>query len=203
MKHFALALILVLAFGAVSQAQKREKTKTVKTEIIKEAKMVCPVTGEEADPEVSFVHKGTKYYFCCTGCIGKFKKNPDKFIKTSATNTFDNCDDPKEKEKKAESTKSGELKNSAKAVRYIATQDDGKAVINTGKDLSAQICNMGCPVMSKKVDPKVTTVSYNGKVYGFCCKSCINKFAATPEKYLHKPKTGLKVEGKKNEQKHS
>ena len=63
MKQIALVLIMFLAFGAASQAQKKEKSKVQKTEVVKEAKMVCPVTGEEADPEVSYVHKGTKSYF--------------------------------------------------------------------------------------------------------------------------------------------
>jgi YHS domain-containing protein len=32
------------------------------------------------------------------------------------------------------------------------------------------------------VDPKVTYV-YKGKVYGFCCKDCIDEFKKNPEKY--------------------
>jgi YHS domain-containing protein len=195
MKQITLVLLMFLAFGAMSQAQKKEKAKVQKTEVIKEAKMICPVTGEEADPEVSFVHKGTKYYFCCTGCIGKFKKDPAKFIKASSKNVFDPCDDEGEKAKKVEPAKPEEPKSNVMGVRYSTTQDEEKAVINTGKDLSAQIVNEKCSVMAgKKVDPKVTTVSYKGKVYGFCCKSCIKKFANNPEKYLQPADAGKKVE---------
>ncbi|QOJ30547.1 MAG: YHS domain-containing protein [Ignavibacteriales bacterium] len=40
--------------------------------------------------------------------------------------------------------------------------------------------------MGDEVDPEVKTVTYNGKVYGFCCKGCIKKFSNNPEKYAAK-----------------
>ncbi len=124
----------------------------------------CPVTGEKVDPKVTYTYKDKTYAFCCPGCVEKFKKEPEKFIANSAKGTFDACEDE------------GEAVKSKKA----------KAVINTGKDMSSQISNTTCPVMKEPVDKTVTTVSYNGKVYGFCCKACIKKFAANPEKYLKK-----------------
>lgn len=51
---------------------------------------------------------------------------------------------------------------------------------------SAKIFNTICPVMGEEVDPDVKTVTYNDKVYGFCCKSCIKKFSNNPEKYAAK-----------------
>ncbi|NPV10979.1 MAG: YHS domain-containing protein [Ignavibacteria bacterium] len=47
--------------------------------------------------------------------------------------------------------------------------------------------------MGEPVDPEVQTVEYNGKVIGFCCKSCIKKFKKDPEKYLK----NLSEDGKK------
>lgn len=52
--------------------------------------------------------------------------------------------------------------------------------------------NQVCPVMGKPVNPKVKTVSYNGKVYGFCCSGCDKKFAADPARYA----TNLSADGK-------
>lgn len=46
--------------------------------------------------------------------------------------------------------------------------------------------NTMCPVMQEEVDPEVKTVEYNGKNYGFCCKSCIKKFKNDPAKYAAK-----------------
>ncbi len=44
---------------------------------------VCIVTGNKlgsmGEP-VSFQHAGETYKVCCSPCIKKFKKNPDKYI---------------------------------------------------------------------------------------------------------------------------
>jgi YHS domain-containing protein len=37
--------------------------------------------------------------------------------------------------------------------------------------------------MGNKVDPDGPTVEYNGKLYGFCCPGCDDKFEKNPEKY--------------------
>jgi YHS domain-containing protein len=43
---------------------------------------ICPVTGEEVDPETLTVeYKGKVIGFCCPGCDKKFKKDPEKYIK--------------------------------------------------------------------------------------------------------------------------
>ncbi len=47
---------------------------------------------------------------------------------------------------------------------------------------STQPVNKMCPIMNEPVNPKVT-VTYNGKVYAFCCKECIAEFNKNPEKY--------------------
>lgn len=46
--------------------------------------------------------------------------------------------------------------------------------------------NKVCPVSGGEVDPAVTTVSHNGKVYGFCCPGCDEKFADNPEHFAAK-----------------
>ena len=48
--------------------------------------------------------------------------------------------------------------------------------------------NTMCLVMpDNKIDPAVT-YEYKGKVYGFCCKPCIDEFKKDPEKYVGKMK---------------
>lgn len=43
---------------------------------------VCPVTGEDVDSEIATeIFQGKTIGFCCPGCIKKFKKDPEKFIK--------------------------------------------------------------------------------------------------------------------------
>lgn len=45
---------------------------------------VCIVTGNKlgsmGDP-VSFKHEGKEYWVCCSPCIKKFKKAPEKYLK--------------------------------------------------------------------------------------------------------------------------
>jgi len=42
---------------------------------------ICPVMGNEVDPDVWIVYKGQKIYFCCPGCDKQFMKNPKKYLK--------------------------------------------------------------------------------------------------------------------------
>ena len=41
--------------------------------------MHCPITGEPIDPSVSIEQDGKTIYFCCKGCIAKYKANPAKY----------------------------------------------------------------------------------------------------------------------------
>jgi len=176
---FALALFMIMVMTTgFAHAQKAEKAKTAATE---KAAMVCPVTGEDADPDVSYTHNGKTYYFCCAGCITRFKKDPAKYIKESTKGQFEPCDHPEDEKPVHEKV---EHATDADKVYIVGGGEAEKAVINEGRDLSDQIVNKKCPVMGKAVDTKVTTVTYKDKVYGFCCKSCIKKFANNPEKYL-------------------
>lgn len=185
-----LSLFCLLAIAASAQDAKQNKDNSTSQTPAALAAMVCPVTGEEADPEVSYAYKGTTYYFCCQGCVSKFKKDPAKYIKASEKQEYDPCDHAGEA---ADGHHTGDAKATdgqkhvdAKAADASAATGEtpAEAVINLDKDMAAQITNAICPVMNEPVDKSVTTVSYKGKVYGFCCKACIKKFAKDPEKYL-------------------
>jgi YHS domain-containing protein len=41
--------------------------------------VTCPVSGEGVDPKFSIEHDGQKVFFCCSSCVAKFRKNPDKY----------------------------------------------------------------------------------------------------------------------------
>ena len=51
--------------------------------------------------------------------------------------------------------------------------------------------NKICPVSGEKIDEKAT-YEYQGKVYHFCCTSCIEDFKKDPEKYIKKVEEELK-----------
>jgi YHS domain-containing protein len=41
----------------------------------------CPVMGGTIDKSVYTDYQGKRIYFCCSGCVEDFKKNPDKYLK--------------------------------------------------------------------------------------------------------------------------
>jgi len=47
----------------------------------------------------------------------------------------------------------------------------------------ATVWNIVCPVDGMKVDPAVSTVTYNDKLYGFCSEEDAAKFKADPDSY--------------------
>jgi len=43
----------------------------------------CPISGDPVDPKgETYTYKGKKIGFCCPDCIGDFKKDPEKYMKT-------------------------------------------------------------------------------------------------------------------------
>jgi YHS domain-containing protein len=45
---------------------------------------VCPVMGKSIDSSVYTDIQGQRVYFCCKGCEGKLKADPDKYFKQAA-----------------------------------------------------------------------------------------------------------------------
>jgi YHS domain-containing protein len=46
-----------------------------------QAQTVCPVLGNKIDKKVYVDYQGQRVYFCCTGCVEPFKKNPAQYLK--------------------------------------------------------------------------------------------------------------------------
>ena len=41
---------------------------------------VCGMTVDPATAKFSTEHEGTRYYFCCGGCLAKFTADPAKYL---------------------------------------------------------------------------------------------------------------------------
>lgn len=57
-------------------------------------------------------------------------------------------------------------------------------------EVSKKAVNAGnkiCPVSGEKIDEETkATYEYEGKIYNFCCASCIGEFKKDPQKYIKK-----------------
>ncbi len=68
-------------------------------------------------------------------------------------------------------------------------QETPKEAVNAGNKI--------CPVSGEKIDEKMkATYEYEGKVYNFCCPSCVEEFKKDPEKYIQKVEQELQAESK-------
>jgi YHS domain-containing protein len=58
--------------------------------------------------------------------------------------------------------------------------------------------NKICPVMGNPVSDTAPTYYYDGKLWGFCCAGCDEKFAKNPQKYIKNlNEAGTKFRGKR------
>lgn len=55
-----------------------------------------------------------------------------------------------------------------------------------------------CVIMDDKVDPSIPSVVYKGQEFKFCCKGCVKKFNANPDKYLAKLEAEVKAQAAVN-----
>ncbi len=46
-----------------------------------ESQSKCPVLSGKIDPKFYTDYQGKRIYFCCSGCIDEFKKDPEKYLK--------------------------------------------------------------------------------------------------------------------------
>ncbi len=41
---------------------------------------LCPVLGNKINKAIHVDYQGQRIYFCCPGCVAKFKKDPQKYL---------------------------------------------------------------------------------------------------------------------------
>ncbi len=79
---FALALVLSVGISSFAQDKTKDEKKETKTVVDSTTvfNTICPVSTEEADPEITYTYKGKTYALCCKNCLKKFKNDPGKYI---------------------------------------------------------------------------------------------------------------------------
>ncbi len=81
----AVTVVLTLAAAAATAPKEdpapADTGKTVPAGEVKEMEgTICPVLGGPIDKKIFCDYKGVRYYFCCVGCQGKFKADPEKYV---------------------------------------------------------------------------------------------------------------------------
>lgn len=117
---------------------------------------VCGMTVQPAGAAASHRHRDRTYYFCCQGCATKFKADPERYL-------------------------------SAPALSAV-TMATGKKPLPMLSVPTAPVPAEGeiDPVCGMTVDPLGAAghVAHRGKTYYFCCRGCLTKFRADPERYV-------------------
>lgn len=51
--------------------------------MIEKTDPVCGMAVDTQNPPAKVEYKGTMYYFCSPVCLAAFRKNPDRYVKTT------------------------------------------------------------------------------------------------------------------------
>jgi len=83
MKFIIIATLLGFSFSSFAETKVAASTvKKAEAKVVEKKMQVnCPILGEAVDKSVYADYKGKRVYFCCAGCIEKFKQDPEKIIK--------------------------------------------------------------------------------------------------------------------------
>jgi len=68
--------------GACGQTDTAAKNSVSGSAAIDAGNKICPVLGEPINEETkaTYEYQGKIYNFCCAGCVGAFKSQPQKYI---------------------------------------------------------------------------------------------------------------------------
>ena len=107
-------------------------------------------------------YSGQLYYFCCQGCLNKFRANPEQYLVKESSKTS-GCG-------WASNSKVDEKKSCCKEADQISGSNP--------QTVTDPVCGM-----QVKTDSKYHH-QYEEQDYYFCSESCLNKFNQQPEQYL-------------------
>jgi YHS domain-containing protein len=80
----ACALVILMSAAVTGQPAKGMKADTAKAATnAKQLKpqTTCPVMGDAISKKLYVDHDGKRIYVCCSSCLAKVKKDPEKYIR--------------------------------------------------------------------------------------------------------------------------
>ena len=79
-----IILIMLIALQGCRTTEPRNEAVTMvkpKDQISRsQEQTLCPIMGLAVDKSVYTEYQGKEVYFCCAGCINKFKENPEQYV---------------------------------------------------------------------------------------------------------------------------
>ncbi|HUQ49236.1 MAG TPA: YHS domain-containing protein, partial [Terriglobales bacterium] len=137
---------------------------------------VCGMTVDPSSAAGSVYYQGDDYYFCSRGCLEKFQNDPAQYLKSQgpAAELQKDGEDheaalPEVMQDQSASTIAGNL------VQILP------AILTSPETFVDPVCGMTVTAARS-----AGSVKHQGVTYYFCGKSCVARFEADPEKYLHR-----------------
>jgi Cu+-exporting ATPase len=120
---------------------------------------VCGMTVQPATAAGSHLHEHKTYYFCCQGCLEKFRADPARYLRPST----------------------------ATPETEIGPRGGTPLPMLAPPASSEKTAGVIDPVCGMTVDPARAAGSHThqGKTYSFCSQDCRDKFRADPQRYLN------------------
>lgn len=146
---FAFGLV-VLGAGYVLTSERGDSPKS---------QAYCPVMGGEINKSIFTDMDGKRIYFCCSNCIGEFKKEPEKYLK----------------------------KLEAQGVVLAKVPSSGKCCSGSKEKESTSPCGnqKTCPMSGMKVNKDIFA-DFEGERVFFCGPGCREKFMEDPASSIKK-----------------
>ena len=152
---------------------------------------MCPMMDEPASLAISTPTDDGPVYFCCQGCISKFKKDPAKYATKVAAQRKVLADRAKVQVTcpvtKEPVDQKVFVESNGKKVHFCCKGCAGKYQKDPAKYASAlansYTFQTKCPVMGGTIVPTVYTTLSTGETIYYCCKGCDKPLRANPAKY--------------------
>jgi len=143
---------------------------------------VCAMNVDEGKAKAAgktVDHGGKTYYFCSDDCVGKFRKEPAKYLKGVGSTA------KVESPKPAPTSHGGHEKHAAPAT--AGAQKEEAAAESDDLPIDP-VCGMVVDPMTARAANRVS--EHKGKTYYFCADMCKKRFDANPAAFLAKPGQG-------------
>jgi len=151
----------------------------------------CPITGAPVNLAVSVETDDGPVFFCCAGCIAKYKADPAKYATKVAAQRKALAARPKTQVTCPVSQEPADpevfVERDGKKV-YFCCKGCAKKYKKNPDEYATSLANSftyqtKCPVTGEEIDPTAFTTAANGMNIYFCCKGCDKKFFKDPKKY--------------------